>query len=129
MTQLNVLGDSVEVNEKLAVVWFVGLVGWAVIVVFGAAVSTVKLTEPDPVLLAASVAVTTTLCVPSVRPVYAFGLVQLDAAPASIAHVVVYGATPPETPNVMFTFPVLKSWPGVGELIATVGPVVLMTHV
>jgi hypothetical protein len=37
----NVLGDSVEVNEKFAVVWFVGFVGLAVIVVFGATLSTV----------------------------------------------------------------------------------------
>jgi hypothetical protein len=40
--QLNVLGDSLEVNEKLALALFVGFVGCAVIVVFGATVSTVQ---------------------------------------------------------------------------------------
>jgi hypothetical protein len=129
IVQLNVLPASVEVNVKFALVLLVGFAGCAVIVVFGATVSTEKLTDEEPVLLAASVAVTTTLCVPSVRPVYAFGLVQLDAAPPSMAHVVVYGATPPETAKVTLTLPVLKSWPAVGELIATVGPPVLMTHV
>jgi hypothetical protein len=40
--QLNVLPASVEVNEKLAVETLLGLLGFAVIVVFGAAVSTVQ---------------------------------------------------------------------------------------
>jgi hypothetical protein len=61
ITQLNVLGVSDEVNEKFAVVWFVGFVGFAVIVVFGATVSTENALDVLPELLAASVAVTTTV--------------------------------------------------------------------
>jgi hypothetical protein len=109
IAQAKVLPASVEVNAKLALVLLVGFVGFDVIVVFGAIVSTEKLTDAEPVLLAASVAVTTTLCDPSVRPAYAFGLVQLDAAPPSIAQVVVYGATPPETAKVTLTLFVLNS--------------------
>jgi hypothetical protein len=58
IVQLNVLGDSLDVNEKLAFVWLVGLAGCAVIVVFGAAVSTVqvKLAGDASVLPAVSVA-------------------------------------------------------------------------
>jgi hypothetical protein len=129
MTQLNVLPASVEVNEKLALVLLVGFVGFAVIVVFGATVSTLKLTVAAPTFVAASVAVTTTLCAPSVRPAYAFGLVQLVAAPPSIAQVVVYGATPLETANTTFGLAVLIVDALTGELIVTTGRVVLIVQV
>jgi hypothetical protein len=127
--QLNVLPASVEVNEKLALVLLVGLVGFAVIVVFGAVVSTVNVTVAFPTLLAASVALTTTVCEPSASAVYAFGLVQLVAAPPSIAQVVVYGAKPPETLKATFTFGLLVVEPLAGELITTLGPPVLMVQV
>jgi hypothetical protein len=61
IVQLNVLPASVEVKEKVALVWLVGLAGCAVIDVFGAVVSTVKDTVDEPTLLAASVALTTTV--------------------------------------------------------------------
>jgi hypothetical protein len=128
IVQLNVPA-SVEVNEKFAVVLLVGFVGFAVIVVFGATVSTVNVTVDDPTLLAASVALTTTVWLALVRPLYAFGLVQLVAAPPSIAHVVVYGATPLETENTTFGLAVLIDEPLTGELIVTTGNRVLMVQV
>ena len=64
IVQANVLGVSVELNEKLALVLLVGLVGLAVIVVSGAIESTVKLTVEEPTLLTASVALTITVCAP-----------------------------------------------------------------
>ena len=71
IVQLNVLGDSVEVNEKFAVVWFVGFVGLAVIVVFGATLSTVhvKLAGVASALPAASVAATVNVWLPAASPV------------------------------------------------------------
>jgi hypothetical protein len=127
--QAKVLPASVEVNEKLALVLLVGLVGCAVIVVSGATVSTLKLTVAEPTFVAASVALTTTLCAPSERPAYAFGLVQLDAAPPSIAQVVVYGAIPPETENVTLVLAVLSSAPFAGVEIVTTGLAVLIVQV
>jgi hypothetical protein len=129
IVQLNVLPASVEVNEKFAVVLLVGLAGCAVIVVFGAVVSTVKVTEAEPTFVAASVAVTTTVWLPSVSALYAFGLVQLVAAPPSMAQVVVYGAIPLETAKVTLGLAVFSSWPAVGELIVTTGRVVLTVQV
>jgi hypothetical protein len=55
--------------------------------------------------------------------------VQAAAAPPSIAHVVVYGATPLETENVTFAVVELIVEPFVGALIVTTGPVVLTVHV
>jgi hypothetical protein len=127
--QLNVLPASVEVNEKFAVVWLVGLAGCAVIVVFGAVVSTVNVTVLEPTLLAASVALTTTVWLPSVSALYAFGLVQLVAAPPSIAQVVVYGATPPETVKTTLGLAVLIVEALTGELIETTGRAVLIVQV
>ena len=62
---------SVELKEKLGVVPLDGSLGWAVIVVFGAAVSIVqvKLAGVASVLPAASVARTWKVCEPSARPV------------------------------------------------------------
>ncbi len=62
---------SVEVNEKLGPVSFDGSLGCAVIVVSGAAASTVqvKLAGVASVLPAASVARTSKVCDASVRPV------------------------------------------------------------
>ena len=67
----NVDPVSLAVNEKAAVVWFVGFCGCAEIVVFGAFVSTVhvKLAGVESVLPAASVALISTVCEPSARPV------------------------------------------------------------
>jgi hypothetical protein len=67
----NVLLASVEVNEKLALVAFVGLTGPSVIVVSGAVASTVhvKLAGVASVLPAGSVARTSNVWEPSVRPV------------------------------------------------------------
>ena len=61
---------SVEVNEKLALVEFVGFAGFAVIVVSGAVVSTVqvKLAGVASVFPAASVAFTWKVWLPSARP-------------------------------------------------------------
>jgi hypothetical protein len=129
IVQLNVLPASVEVKEKLALALFVGFVGLVVIVVFGAVVSTVKATDDEPTFVAASVALTTTVCEPSVNPLYAFGLVQLVAAPPSMAQVVVYGATPPETEKTTLGLAVLMVEPLAGELIVTVGAVRLTFHV
>jgi hypothetical protein len=66
--QAKLLPASVEVNVKLALELLVGLAGCDVIVVFGATVSTVKPTLDEPLLLAASVAATTTVWAPSPRP-------------------------------------------------------------
>jgi hypothetical protein len=70
IVQLNVPA-SVEVNEKFAVVLLVGLVGCAVIVVFGATVSIVqvKLAGVASVLPAASVARTWNVWLPSASAV------------------------------------------------------------
>jgi hypothetical protein len=65
----------VAVNEKLAPVALVGSLGWAVIEVFGAAVSTVQVKDAGDasVLPAASVARTSKVCEASASPVYDFG--------------------------------------------------------
>jgi hypothetical protein len=55
--------------------------------------------------------------------------VQLDAAPPSIAQVVVYGATPPETAKTTLVPLVASNAPLAGELIVTTGVATLMTHV
>ena len=62
---------SEELKEKLGAVTFDGSLGWAVIVVFGAAVSIVqvKLAGDASVLPAASVARTWKVCEPWLRPV------------------------------------------------------------
>jgi hypothetical protein len=54
--------------------------------------------------------------------------VQLVAAPPSIAQVVVYGASPPETENVRLMLFVFSRPPFGGVLIATTGRPVLMVH-
>jgi hypothetical protein len=55
--------------------------------------------------------------------------VQLDAAPPSIAQVVVYGATPPETLKTTLGLALLLVEPLTGELMLTTGSAVLMLHV
>ena len=56
-------------NEKLALVWFVGFAGDAVIETVGAVVSIVQLAVAVPVLPAASVAVTLNVWAADDRPV------------------------------------------------------------
>ena len=65
------LPASVEVKLKLALVWLVGLDGLAVMVVFGAVVSTVHVYAAgvESALPAGSVDVTENVWGPSVRPV------------------------------------------------------------
>jgi hypothetical protein len=74
-----------SVNESEAVVWFVGLLGALVIVgAGGAAVVTVQLYDVAALVLpATSVARTRKVWLPSARPLYACGLVQVANAAAS----------------------------------------------
>ena len=58
-----------ELKLKLALVWFVGLAGCAVIVTVGALVSIVHVALAVPVFPAASVAVTVKVWEPAARPV------------------------------------------------------------
>ena len=67
--QLNVEPVLELVNEKLALVWLVGLAGDEVIVTVGAVVSIVHVEFAEPVLPAGSVAVTVNVCEPEARPV------------------------------------------------------------
>jgi hypothetical protein len=52
-------------NEKLAVVWFVGFAGCALIVTVGGVVSIVQVEVAEPVFPAGSVAVTVKVCEPA----------------------------------------------------------------
>jgi hypothetical protein len=74
----------VSVNEKLAVVWLVGLAGFAVIVGVGG--TTCHVYELAALrLVAASLASTENVCEPSARPAYERGLAQgAYAAPSSL---------------------------------------------
>jgi hypothetical protein len=67
----NVLPASEDANSKVPLVWFVGLVGPEVMVVCGGVASTVQVyvAGAGSVFPAASVALTSNVCAPSVRPV------------------------------------------------------------
>ena len=72
------------VNEKLALVWLVGLAGCAVIVTVGGVVSIVQVALALPVFPAVSVAVTVKVWLPAASgPAYVFGLVHAVAVPPS----------------------------------------------
>jgi hypothetical protein len=83
-----VLPASVDVKEKLALVWLVGFAGVEVIDVFGGPVSIVQvwLAGVGSVLPTGSIARTCTVWLPSASPVYVLGLVQEANAPASSLH-------------------------------------------
>jgi hypothetical protein len=66
--QLNVVPVLLELNEKLALIAFVGFAGAPVIVTTGAVVSIVHVVEALPELPDVSVAVTTKVCEPAARP-------------------------------------------------------------
>src|SRR5262249_52164596 len=101
-----------------------------VIVRVGAVASTLKLTEAAPALPAASVAVTVTVCVASVRPVYAFGLEHALAAPPSRLQVTeVTELVASVAVNATETVLVLNDWFGVGDEIATTGATESITNV
>jgi hypothetical protein len=72
-----------ELNEKLAVVAFVGLAGFAAIVTAGAVMSIVHVEDALPVLPAGSVAVTLNVWLPAARPLYVTPLEQGAAVPVS----------------------------------------------
>jgi hypothetical protein len=88
-------GVSVLVNEKLADVEVLGLVGLATIAVSGAVVSTIHVTFAGlaSVLPARSLAFTWNTCEPSARPLYASGLLQVANAAPSNEHANVAGAS------------------------------------
>jgi hypothetical protein len=84
----NVEPASVEVKLKLAVVWFVGFAGPAVIVVFGAVRSTVQVCcagEPST-FPAGSVARTLKVWLPPASPVYVWGDAHAAKAEPSRLH-------------------------------------------
>jgi hypothetical protein len=83
-----VLPASVASKVKVAFVWLVGVGGPEVIVVFGAvrSITQVKLAGDGSVLLAASVARTSKVCVPAAKPVKFRGLVQAANAAVSNRH-------------------------------------------
>ena len=110
---------STAVNVNGIVAPCVEPVAGDVIVTTGATVSTVKfaVAEPEP---AAFVAVTTTECGPCARPLYVFGLEQADAAPPSIAQVMVVG----EPVVVKMTDVLVELMIAGGAVIVTVGTVV-----
>jgi hypothetical protein len=84
----NVLPPSVDVKLKLAAVEFVGFVGLAVMVVFGAVASIVhvKLAGEGSVFPAVSTALTWNVWLPAVRPEYARGLEHAAKAAPSRLH-------------------------------------------
>jgi hypothetical protein len=105
---------NVVVTELPVVEPFAG----ALIVTVGATVSTVNVTEAEPVP-AALVAATVTVWLPCDRPVYACGLVQAAAAAASSLQVVLVGEF--VAVHATETLVELTIAPASGEVIVTTG--------